>query len=51
MQKIMKLILTFFTSLLCFTVVFAEDKITTGTIDVYSISPLPSIGLPKNQCR
>ena len=48
MQKIMKLILTFFTSLLCFTVVFAEDKITTGTIDVYSISPLPSIGLPKN---
>ena len=26
----------------------AEDEITTGTIDVYSTSPLPSIGLPKN---
>jgi len=26
----------------------AKDAITTGTIDVYSTSPLPSIGLPKN---
>ena len=27
---------------------FSEESITTGTIDVYSSSPLPSIGLPKN---
>lgn len=27
---------------------FSEETITTGTIDVYSSSPLPSIGLPKN---
>ena len=26
---------------------FSEESITTGTIDVYSSSPLPSIGLPK----
>ena len=26
----------------------AEENITTGTIDVYSSSPLPSIGLPKS---
>ena len=26
----------------------AKDAISTGTIDVYSTSPLPSIGLPKN---
>jgi len=27
---------------------FSEETITTSTIDVYSSSPLPSIGLPKN---
>ena len=27
---------------------FSEESITTGTIDVYSSSPLPSIGLPKS---
>jgi len=31
----------------CFALA-ADNEITTGTIDVYSSSPLPSIGLPKN---
>ena len=34
--------------ILPYTALAADDEIRTGTIDVYSSSPLPSIGLPKN---
>ena len=44
MQFILKLISLFFVS----TLLLAEEEITLDSIDVFSSSPLPSIGLPKN---
>ena len=44
MQFILKLISLFFVS----TLIFAEEELTLDSIDVFSSSPLPSIGLPKN---
>jgi hypothetical protein len=48
MQKIFKLLVILTSSIFLFFNAFAEETITTGTIDVYSSSPLPSIGLPKS---
>ncbi|MAS00110.1 MAG: TonB-dependent receptor, partial [Nitrosomonadales bacterium] len=44
----MKFITKIFTLLLFSNLLFADETITLDSIDVYSSTPLPSIGLPKN---
>ena len=45
---IMKFFLQLLSLFLVSNVLFAEEKLTLDSIDVFSSTPLPSIGLPKN---
>jgi outer membrane receptor protein involved in Fe transport len=44
----MKFFLQFLSLFFVSNLLFAEDKLTLDSIDVFSSTPLPSIGLPKN---